>query len=166
MFDDGDTRRFLGDRGWAAAMLELAEHAAGREFRGARQIGALRFLALQDGVAVGYIDCGTFDCWTPPVMSRSRPRSSTGQLVAFVVAPSARRQGVAKAMIEALLVRPELANLRVVGAGVEPDNPASRQSRFDRHPYRGRVQPAGRRPRRRRDALFHSTTAAYCWRAR
>ena len=92
-FDDGDTRRFLGDRGWPAAMLELAEQAVGREFRGARQIGALRFLAVRDGVAVGYIDCGTFDCWTPPVMSRSRPEIIGGPAgsVAFVVAPAPRR---------------------------------------------------------------------------
>jgi RimJ/RimL family protein N-acetyltransferase len=78
-------------------------------------------------VAVGYIDCGTFDCWTPPVLSRSRPEVIDGPAgsIAFVVAPSARRQGVAKAMIEALLARPELADLRIVGAGVEPENTAS-----------------------------------------
>lgn len=126
-FDDPDTRRFLGDRHWPGAMLDLAETAVGREFRGALQTGAYRFLAVRGGAAVGYIDCGTFDCWTPPVLSRSRLEVIEGPAgsIAFVVAPSARRQGVAKAMIEALLARPELADLRIVGAGVEPDNTAS-----------------------------------------
>lgn len=126
-FEDGGSRRFLGDRGWPAAMLELAENAVGREFRGARQMGAYRFLALREGVAVGYVDCGVFDCWTPPVLSRSSPEKIDGPAgsIAFVVAPSARRQGVAKAMITALLARPEVAELKIVGAGIEPDNTAS-----------------------------------------
>ena len=60
-FEDTDTSRFLGGPDWPAAMLANAERAVGTDFRGARQIAADHFLALADGIPVGYVDCGTFD---------------------------------------------------------------------------------------------------------
>ena len=42
-------------------MLANAERVVGTDFRGARQTAADHFLALADGVPVGYVDCGTFD---------------------------------------------------------------------------------------------------------
>jgi len=60
-FQDRDTSRFLGGPDWPAAMLANAERAVGADFRGARQTAADHFLALADGVPVGYVDCGTFD---------------------------------------------------------------------------------------------------------
>ena len=39
----------------------LVLRAVGTDFRGARQTAAHHYLALADGVAVGYVDCGVFD---------------------------------------------------------------------------------------------------------
>ncbi len=60
-FENPDTRRFLGGPQWAAAMLAPDDRCVGTTFRGARQTGCYRYLALAGGTPVGYIDCGTFD---------------------------------------------------------------------------------------------------------
>ena len=60
-FHDPDTSRFLGGPDWPAAMLANAERVVGTDFRGARQTAADHFLAVADGVPVGYVECGTFD---------------------------------------------------------------------------------------------------------
>ncbi|MGH2650403.1 MAG: GNAT family N-acetyltransferase [Actinomycetota bacterium] len=45
--------------------------------------------------------------------------------LAFVVDPLSWRQGYCKAMARAVLDRPEVADIQVFGAGVEPDNEGS-----------------------------------------
>jgi hypothetical protein len=59
-FDDPDTRRYLGGSDWPGQMLTLGQTQAGTTFRGARQIAAHRW-PEHAGIAVGYLDCGTFD---------------------------------------------------------------------------------------------------------
>ena len=61
-FTDGDTRRWLGGPAWPRQMLDLADRPLG-EFRGAAETGRYRWLAWDQGTAVGYIDCGTYDRW-------------------------------------------------------------------------------------------------------
>jgi len=39
----------------------MLNRRSGRIFRGAQQTAADHFLAIADGVPVGYVDCGTFD---------------------------------------------------------------------------------------------------------
>jgi hypothetical protein len=62
-FLDADTQRWLGGPLWPRQMLDLAERPLG-EFRGATEAGRYRWLAWDDGRAVGYVDCGTYDRWT------------------------------------------------------------------------------------------------------
>jgi RimJ/RimL family protein N-acetyltransferase len=130
-FEDPQTRRFLGDSGWPGRMLELDDRrVVGEEFRGARQTGTYRYLARAGGVPVGYVDCGTFDRWT------ICEQGSAGVLVgdsidvpagsiAFVIDPDFRLRGFGTAMVGALLDRPELGEVELFGAGVEPENVAS-----------------------------------------
>lgn len=130
-FRDPQTHRFLGGPRWPAQMLELDQRrVVGEEFRGARETGAYRYLVRAGGVAVGYVDCGTFDRWT------ICDRGSSGIVVsdaievpsgaiAFVAAPALRRRGFGRAMIAALTGLPELASVELFGAGVEPENVAS-----------------------------------------
>jgi RimJ/RimL family protein N-acetyltransferase len=132
-FKDSDTRRHLGGPDWPAAMLDHAERAIGEPFRGAVQTAAHHFLAEDDGRAVGYIDCGTFDRATVyggegpdgPIITESIEMAIGS--IAFAVDPSLRRLGVGRAMIAALLARPELAFVELFEAGVEPENVASRR---------------------------------------
>jgi RimJ/RimL family protein N-acetyltransferase len=130
-FEDSDTSRYLGGRDWPGRMLDLEEQMVGTEFRGATQIGGRRFLASQAGRPVGYIDCGVFDRWTEyagedvngPIVSDSI-EVTTGS-IAFVIDPAFRRQGLGRSMIRALVARPELSEVRLFEAGVDPENVAS-----------------------------------------
>ena len=132
-FEDADTRRYLGGADWPAAMLDHAERAIGETFRGAVQTAAYHYLAEVDGLAVGYIDCGTFDRATVyggegpdgPIITESI-EVATGS-IAFTVDPAVRRRGVGRVMIAALLARPELAFVELFEAGVEPENVAGRR---------------------------------------
>jgi ribosomal protein S18 acetylase RimI-like enzyme len=132
-FEDAETRRYLGGADWPAAMLDHAERAIGETFRGAVQTAAYHYLAEVDGLAVGYIDCGTFDRATVyggegpdgPIITESI-EVATGS-TAFTVDPAVRRRGVGRVMIAALLARPELAFVELFEAGVEPENVAGRR---------------------------------------
>lgn len=103
----------------------------GQEFRGALQLAAYRWLAWEDAQPVGYIDCGTFDRFVVyggegphgPIIHSTIERR-TGH-IAIVVDPGRRRRGVGRAMIRALLDRPELEDASLLVAGIEPDNVAS-----------------------------------------
>jgi RimJ/RimL family protein N-acetyltransferase len=128
-FSDDETQRWLGGPDWPRLMVDLGDRALG-EFRGANETGRFRWLGWEGGDPVGYIDCGTFDRWTtwdngaqgPGVVATMEQPSAA---IAFVVDPARRRRGYAGAMITRLLAQPELHEVTLFGAGVEPDNLAS-----------------------------------------
>lgn len=132
-FEDPDTGRFLGGPEWPAQMLALAGRSAGTMFRGARRIDSHHYLALADGTPVGYIDCGTFDRCTVyggegpdgPIIVETID-AVTGS-IAFVIAPELRGRRLGRAMIAAMVARPELRDAELFEAGVEPQNTASRR---------------------------------------
>ncbi len=132
-FRDPDTRRFLGGSDWPRRMLELGEGVVGQEFRGAIQTGAYRYLAHADGGPVGYVDCGTFNRCTVyagqgpdgPIITESI-EAATGS-IAFAIEPNFRTRGLGRAMIRALIRRPELGFVELFEAGVEPGNVASQR---------------------------------------
>lgn len=132
-FRDPETRRFLGGPQWPAMMLTLDAVVVGKEFRGAVQTGAHRYVARAAGRPVGYIDCGTFDRYTvyggesPDGPIITEQIDVTTGAIAFVVDPNLRRRGFARAMITALIRRPELRSIELFEAGVEPDNLGSRK---------------------------------------
>lgn len=98
-----------------------------------RDADTRHYLAKVDGGAVGYIDCGTFDCCTVydgegpdgPIITESID-TATGS-IAFVIDPQRRRRGLGRAMIIALLARPELGGVELFEAGVERENAPSRR---------------------------------------
>jgi ribosomal protein S18 acetylase RimI-like enzyme len=112
-------------------MLAWGERAVGEEFRGSVQTGAYRYLAHAGDVPVGYVGCGTFDRLTEyggegpdgPIITRT-VEVPTGS-IAFLVDPNARRRGLGRAMIKALMSEPQLAFVELFEAGVEPKNVAS-----------------------------------------
>jgi RimJ/RimL family protein N-acetyltransferase len=132
-FRDPETRRYLGGTEWLATMLERVHHAVGEEFRGAVQTGVYQYLAGCDCRTVGYVDCGTFDRCTVyggegpdgPIIIDSTD-VATGS-IAFVVDPAMRREGLGRAMIDALMRQPELSFVELFEAGVELENAASRR---------------------------------------
>ncbi len=157
-FRSPDTRRFLGGPEWPAMMLGLDARIVGEEFRGATQTGSFRYIADSDGPC-GYIDCGTFDRCTVctglgadgPIITETI-EVATGS-IAFAVDPDRRRRGLGRAMIGALMRRPELRQVELFEAGVEPENIASRRCleaagfrlRSDRPDFEGMLYYRARR---------------------
>src|SRR5262249_13864623 len=91
------------------------------------------YLALTDGTPVGYIDCGTSDRCTiyggegpdgPIVLDTIE--ASTGS-IAFVIDPARRRRRLGTRMIRALTGHPDLLDVELFEAGVQPENTASRR---------------------------------------
>ena len=131
-FHDTDTQRWLGGPRWPRQMLEHSQRPLG-EYRGARETGLYRWLAQIGDLPVGYIDCGTYDRWTTweggdggrgVVGTIDVPAAAIG----YVVAPQWRRRGYGTAMILELMAMPELVDITLFAAGVEPANTASIRS--------------------------------------
>jgi RimJ/RimL family protein N-acetyltransferase len=125
-FDDPDTLRWLGGRGWPRLVMDLAERPLG-EHRGAVETGRYGWTAWDRDELIGYIDCGTTDRWTTweggangKGVVATFPVAS-GNL-AYVVDPVMRRRGYGTTMIVALLTQPDLAHIELFAAGVEPEN--------------------------------------------
>src|SRR5262245_43796697 len=126
---DAAARRWLGGPDWPRQMLEHAGDPLG-EFRGAIETGRYRWIAYDDGRAVGFIDCATYDRWATweggtggrGVVSVIDVPSAG---FAYVVDPALRHRGHCTAMIAAMPALPELAHIELFAAGVEPDNTGS-----------------------------------------
>jgi RimJ/RimL family protein N-acetyltransferase len=122
-FDDPDTVRFLGGPDWPARMLDLAVITVGQEFRGAVQTSAAHYVAMDDDQPVGYVDCGTFDRWAVhDGTAVTEVADVVTGYVALCADPAARRQGAGRAMLDALVREPALADVQRFAAGVDPDN--------------------------------------------
>jgi RimJ/RimL family protein N-acetyltransferase len=124
-FTDADTQAWLGGPRWPREMLDLADEPLG-EFRGAVETGRYHWLAWEHDTAVGYIDCGTCDRWTTWDGGRvtSTINLPSGNMC-YVVDPALRRRGYGTTMITAVMAMPELAQIPLLTAGVEPANAAS-----------------------------------------
>jgi GNAT superfamily N-acetyltransferase len=108
-FDDPETQRQLGGRGWLKKAVAMADAPLG-EFRGAVETGRYRWLALDGEFPVGYIDCGTYDRWTTwdgerVVDSIEVPCAA----IAYTVDPTFRRHGYGRQILETLFEAPEVA---------------------------------------------------------
>jgi len=125
-FADAATRRWLGGPGWPRLMLDRASRPLG-EFRGASETGRYRWLARDQGAAVGYIDCGTYDRWAtwPGGRGVRGTIDVPAGSISYVVDPALRRRGYCAAMVDAVLAAPELEHIELFTAGVEPANAGS-----------------------------------------
>ena len=124
-FLDDETNRWLGGPDWPRLMLDLADRPLG-EFRGAIETGRFRWTAWDGELPVGYVDCGIYDRWTTWDGERAVAEIDVPSgAVAFTVAPGCRRLGYGRQILQALFDAPEVADIELVGGGVEPQNVAS-----------------------------------------
>ncbi len=130
-FDDAQTKKWLGNRTWVDNIFRLLNEPLGKEFRGSRSVGAYAYVAYNGEQPVGFIDAGIHDKWVKyggekdgkPVYLGVEEKLSAG--FAFLIDPQQRRKGYGVAMIKALIKRPELKEVKLFGAGVEPANTGS-----------------------------------------
>ena len=131
-FDHPEVRRRLGGRDWPARELRLLATQPGGEYRGRTVLGAHSWVALDAADRpVGKVGGEVYDRWTwyggegadGPVIRVADPRRTMG--LTYVVAPDRWGRGYGRATLLALLRQPEVAEVRLFVAGIEPDNLAS-----------------------------------------
>ncbi|MCA9348922.1 GNAT family N-acetyltransferase [Candidatus Saccharibacteria bacterium] len=133
-YSDSQTRKWLGDKTWLDNVERLLSEPVGTEFRGAKRISYHPYIVTEDEKAVGFIDAGISDkyvVWGIDASGEQGVLSAEDVLTAgitFMVDPAQRGKGLAAKMLRNLLDMPELANVVVFEAGVEPDNQASVKS--------------------------------------
>jgi RimJ/RimL family protein N-acetyltransferase len=125
--------RWLGGPDWPAR--EFAPpgpgSSTGEVFRGRRVLRSHSWVAFDDaGAAVAHIGGEVYDRWcrydegpAGPVVDAVEPGPAMG--LAYVVDPRRWRQGFGTATLRAVMAAPEVADVVLFAAGIEPGNVAS-----------------------------------------
>jgi len=134
-FRHAEVARRLGGPDWPAQELRMAAagNGIGEVFRGRRVLRVHSWVAFDDaGAAVAHLGGDVYDRWCRytegpdgPVVDEVEPGPAMG--IAYVVDPRRWRQGFGVAALRALMDAPEVADVVVFAAGIEPDNVASRR---------------------------------------
>jgi GNAT superfamily N-acetyltransferase len=127
-FRHPEVTRWLGGPDWPARGLELQNSGIGETFRGRRVMRTHSWVGFDtSGAAVALIGGDVYDRWsryteTPdgPVVDAIEPGPAMG--MAYVVNPQRWRQGFGTAALLAAMNAPEVADVVVFAAGIEPDN--------------------------------------------
>ncbi|NMO52896.1 GNAT family N-acetyltransferase [Actinoplanes sp. TBRC 11911] len=130
-FRHPEVSRWLGGPDWPAHELQLLDSGIGEMFRGRRVLRTHSWVALDaTGQAVAHIGGEVYDRWsryaeTPagPVVDAVEPGPAMG--FAYVVDPRRWRRGYGTAALLAAMAAPEVADVVLFAAGIEPDNLAS-----------------------------------------
>ncbi|MGW4946087.1 GNAT family N-acetyltransferase [Actinoplanes sp. NPDC004185] len=130
-FEHPEVDRRLGGPQWPVRSLELAGTGIGDSFRGRRVLRDHSWVAYDpSGVVVAYIGGDVYDRWSRysegpdgAVVDAVEPGPSMG--LAYVVDPRRWGHGFGTAALLAVMAAPEVADVVLFAAGVEPDNVAS-----------------------------------------
>ena len=130
-FHHREVQRWLGGPDWPARGLALEGTGLGEVFRGRRVLRTHSWVAFDDaGAAVAHIGGEVYDRWcryteTPdgPVVDAVEPGPAMG--LAYVVDPRRWRHGFGTATLRAAMTAPEVADVVLFAAGIEPANIAS-----------------------------------------
>lgn len=130
-YEHPEVRRWLGGPEWPARELTLLGTGLGETFRGRRVLRDHSWIVLDaQGRAVAHIGGEVYDRWCRyaegpdgPVVTDVEPGPAMG--LAYVVDPGRWRRGLGRAALTAVVNAPEVEDVVVFGAGIEPDNVAS-----------------------------------------
>jgi RimJ/RimL family protein N-acetyltransferase len=130
-FEHPEVVRRLGGPQWPVRNLELAGTGLGETFRGRRVLRDHSWVAYDSsGAVVANIGGEVYDRWCRysegpdgAVIEAVEPGLSMG--LAYVVDPRRWGQGFGTAALLAVTAAPEVADVVLFAAGVEPDNVAS-----------------------------------------
>jgi RimJ/RimL family protein N-acetyltransferase len=130
-FRHPEVDRWLGGPDWPARELAMAGTGIGEVFRGRTVLRSHTWVAFdEDGAAVGHIGGEVYDRWCRysegpdgPAITDPEPGPAMG--IAYVVNPARWRQGYGVAILRAAMAAPEVADVRLFAAGIEPENVAS-----------------------------------------
>jgi RimJ/RimL family protein N-acetyltransferase len=130
-FHHPEVQRWLGGPEWPARALSLAGTGLGESFRGRLVLRDHTWVAFDDsGAAVAYIGGDIYDRWSrysegPDGPIVGEPEAGPAMGFAYVVDPRRWRQGFGAATVRAVMDAPEVSDVVLFAAGIEPDNIAS-----------------------------------------
>jgi len=127
-FHHPEVARWLGGPEWPAHQFTLLDSGIGESFRGRQVLSTHSWVAFDtSGDAVAQVGGEVYDRWcryaeTPAgsVIDAIEPGPAMG--LAYVVDPRRWRQGFGTAALLAAIHAPEVADVVVFAAGIEPDN--------------------------------------------
>lgn len=118
-FDDPETVRWLGGPDWPAREFRVPDTGIGEMHRGRRVLRTHSWVARDAaGRVVAQVGGDVYDRWL-------RPGDGPSFGMAYVVDPRRRRQGFGTATLLAVVRAPEVADVVLFAAGIEPANVAS-----------------------------------------
>jgi RimJ/RimL family protein N-acetyltransferase len=133
-FGHPEVRHRLGGPDWPARELRLMREKPDGEFRGRRVLRVHSWLVRDDGgTVVAKIGGDVYDRWTRydgegsdgPLISAVEAGPAMG--LAYVVDPGRWGEGIGRAVLLAVVAHPHVADVRVLVAGIDADNVASRR---------------------------------------
>lgn len=130
-FDDTATHEWLGKASWADNIFRLQAEPPGAEHRGQRRVAFYAFIGYVDVQPVGFVAASIVDRFLKyggekegkPLYSDIEMQITAA--ISFLVNPAWRKSGYGTAMIKALAGRPEVDQVKIFEARVDPSNTAS-----------------------------------------
>lgn len=127
-FHHPEVTRWLGGPEWPARTLELLNSGIGETFRGRQVMRSHTWVAFDAaGDTVALVGGEVYDRWCRytegpgrPVVDAVEPGPAMG--LAYAVDPLRWRQGFGMAALLAAIHAPEVTDVVVFAAGIEPDN--------------------------------------------
>ena len=123
-FTHPEVVRRLGGPEWPAREFRQPDTGIGEMFRGRLVLRTHSWVALDAaGTPVAQIGGDVYDRWVRSGDGAVEPGPAMG--FAYVVDPHRWRQGYGAATLRAMMAAPEVADVVLFAAGIEPDNVAS-----------------------------------------
>ncbi|GIE94537.1 GNAT family N-acetyltransferase [Paractinoplanes rishiriensis] len=122
-FRHPEVQRWLGGPEWPVRQFQLAGEGIGEMFRGMRVLRTHSWVARDAaGTVVAQVGGEVYDRWCAPG-DPAEPGPALG--LAYVVDPLRWRQGIGTATLRAVVDHPEVSDVVLFAAGIEPENVAS-----------------------------------------
>lgn len=134
-FENAEVDLRLGGPDWPAREFELQEKLPGTQYRGALTLRMRAWVMVaDDDVPLALLTASEYDRWTTcgpgtgdETISVVSVEDVTSAGFAVVVDPSNWGRGLGRTAVELLVAHPDLADVRLFGAGIDADNLASQR---------------------------------------
>ncbi len=131
-FEHPETRHWLGGPAWIRREVRLVPQRVGEEYQGMTTLRSYGWVVDDSaGVPIAYLACSVQDRW----LRQDGPDAGPVELIdprraaslMYAVDPQRWGRGFGRALLEAVIARPELTDVEAFYCGIDSDNTASRR---------------------------------------